>query len=89
MQSLEGFVQPEALDDPLGPNPHVFIEQPLQRALREMAAIDQLSDSGDVTLAPQTADNPQVRDAQIARMSIEKKYHRAAAVPSSWRTAAS
>ena len=29
----------------------------------------------DVTLAPQTADNPQVRTAQIERLSIDKKYH--------------
>ena len=29
----------------------------------------------DVTLAPQAADNPQVRTAQIDRLSIDKKYH--------------
>ena len=29
----------------------------------------------DVTLAPQAADNPQVRIAQIDRLSIDKKYH--------------
>ena len=29
----------------------------------------------DVTLAPQAADNPQVRTAQINRLSIDKKYH--------------
>jgi hypothetical protein len=29
----------------------------------------------DVTLAPQAADNPQVRTAQIQRLSIDKKYH--------------
>ena len=29
----------------------------------------------DVTLAPQAADNPQVRTAQIGRLSIDKKYH--------------
>src|SRR5688500_10757045 len=29
----------------------------------------------DVTLAPQAADNPQVRTAQIERLSIDKKYH--------------
>jgi hypothetical protein len=29
----------------------------------------------DVTLAPQPADNPQVRSAQIDRLSIDKKYH--------------
>jgi hypothetical protein len=29
----------------------------------------------DVTLAPQAADNPQVRTAHIERLSIDKKYH--------------
>jgi hypothetical protein len=29
----------------------------------------------DITLAPQAADNPQVRTAQIDRLSIDKKYH--------------
>ena len=29
----------------------------------------------DVTLAPQAADNQQVRTAQIDRLSIDKKYH--------------
>jgi hypothetical protein len=29
----------------------------------------------DVTLAPQAADNPQARTAQIDRLSIDKKYH--------------
>src|SRR5688572_27801824 len=29
----------------------------------------------DVTLAPQAADTPQVRTAQIDRLSIDKKYH--------------
>lgn len=29
----------------------------------------------DVTLAPQAADNPLVRTAQIERLSIDKKYH--------------
>ena len=41
----------------------------------EEHALMQASGYFDVTLAPQAADNPPARTAQIDRLSIDKKYH--------------